>query len=119
MCRVTKEYLTDCSTQDEFSFSLCCEECGQTWRSSPIRFSKSGAIPATSGKRIVFETLYRQERETALSRAVKEATGVLNRCPICNRLVCDHCFMICDDLDMCCACAESLQEKGELVITDR
>ena len=36
-------------------------------------------------------------------------------CPICKRLVCDHCFLICDDLDMCVQCAEKLNEKGTVV----
>ena len=36
-------------------------------------------------------------------------------CPICKRLVCDHCFLICDDLDMCVQCATKLNEKGTVV----
>ena len=36
-------------------------------------------------------------------------------CPICKRLVCDHCFLICDDLDMCVQCAAKLNEKGTVV----
>ncbi len=115
MSQIAKELLLDCSTQDEFHFSLCCAECGKEWSSRPVRFSKSGVVPETRGKRIVFNTLYQRERENALTKAVSEATGVLNTCPICHRLVCDQCFMICDDLDMCRSCAELLQEKGEVV----
>lgn len=117
MPHIAKELLVDCSTRDEFHFSLCCAECGESWCSRPVRFSKSGVVPETSGKRIVFETLYQRERETALNRAVSEAGGALNQCPICHRLVCDRCFMICDDLDMCRSCAELLQEEGEFVIS--
>ena len=115
MHQIAKELLRDCSTRDEFHFSLTCAECGESWFSKPIRFSKSGMVPETKGKRIVFDTLYQRERENALTRAVSEAAGALNTCPICHRLVCDHCFMICDDLDMCRSCAELLQEKGECV----
>lgn len=115
MSHIAIERLLDCSTQDAFHFSLHCDECGEIWKSKPVRFSKAGIVPETPGKQIVFDTLYQRERENALNRAVSEAAGALNTCPICGRLVCDHCFMICDDLDMCRACADRLQEEGELV----
>jgi len=37
-------------------------------------------------------------------------------CPICIRLVCEHCSLVCDDPDMCSACAKRLHEEGEPVI---
>lgn len=117
MSHIAKELLLDCSTQDEFFFSLRCAECGEVWKSRPVRFSKSGVTPETRGKRVVFDTLYQREREAALGRAVSEAAGIFNTCPICRRLVCDHCFMICDDLDMCQSCADNLKEEGEFVLT--
>ncbi|MCI6126309.1 MAG: hypothetical protein MR738_09535 [Enterocloster clostridioformis] len=40
---------------------------------------------------------------------------VFNKCPICSRLVCDRCFLVCDELDMCVSCAHYLQEQGEPV----
>ena len=115
MSHIAKERLQDCATKDEFSFALCCAECGEVWKSRPVRFSRAGVVPETAGKQIVFETLYRREKEAAMERAVSEAAGAFNTCPICHRLVCDHCFLICDDLDMCLSCAERLQEAGELV----
>ena len=115
MSHIAKELLIDCSTQDAFSFSFRCAVCGEVWKSKPIRFSKSGIQPGTRGKQVVFDTLYQREKEAALRRAASEAAGAFNTCPICRRLVCDCCFMICDDLDMCQSCADSLQEKGELV----
>ena len=51
-----------------------------------------------------------------MERAVEEAANVFNQCPICKRLVCDYCFLICDDLDLCISCATRLQEKGEPVM---
>ncbi len=30
-------------------------------------------------------------------------------------MVCNDCFVVCDDLDMCCECAERLDEQGEIV----
>ena len=116
MPHIAKELLMDCSTRDEFHFSLCCAECGESWSSRPIRFSKSGIVPETKGKRVVFDALYQREREMALNRVASEATGILNKCPICRRWVCDHCFMICDDLDMCVQCAAELNENGMPVL---
>lgn len=116
MCKISKEILTDCSTPNEFCFSLRCAECGEEWKSTPVPFSKAGIIPESEGKKVIFETLYQQEKSAALFRAVAEATGVFNTCPICKELVCDHCFLICKDLDMCRSCAERLDEQGECVI---
>lgn len=48
-------------------------------------------------------------------RAVKEAEKVFNLCPICNRIVCDYCFLICDDIDLCSSCASRLKETGSPV----
>ena len=115
MSHITKELLQDCSTRDEFCFSLHCAECGEKWESTPIRFSKAGIKPETEGKRIVFDTLYQKEKIAARERAMNEASKMFSLCPICRRLVCDHCFMICEDLDMCQACAKSLEEEGECV----
>ena len=53
--------------------------------------------------------------ELAFQKAVNQAKEIFNICPICKRLVCDHCFLICDDLDMCVQCATKLNEKGTVV----
>lgn len=115
MSHITKELLQDCSTPDEFIFSMRCAECGGLWKSKPIRFSRAGVKPQTEGKRVIFETLYQREKAAALLRAVTEAQGAFSQCPICRRLVCDRCFMVCDELDMCVSCANRLQERGEPV----
>lgn len=39
----------------------------------------------------------------------------MNYCPVCKRLVCNQCFLICDDLDMCRQCAAALEQKGQPV----
>jgi len=116
MRHVTKEYLKDRSTADTFCFCMQCADCGKVWNSTPILFSKAGVKPATEGKQIIFDILYQKEKEDALNKAVEEAVGTFNRCPVCRRLVCDHCFLICDDIDMCGSCATRLQEQGEPVL---
>jgi hypothetical protein len=49
----------------------------------------------------------------ALEKAAAEAATFFNLCPHCGKMVCDDCFMICEDLDICRSCAESLKETGE------
>lgn len=115
MSLVGKDLLKDCSTQEEFRFSLRCAECGEVWESRPVRFSRAGVTPPSEGKRVIFDALYQREREMALQRAAEEAGKAFNQCPICRRLVCDRCFLVCDELDICAACARHLQEQGEPV----
>ena len=116
MRHITKELLKDCSTPVVFSFSMACRECGKEWNSTPVIFSKAGVEPETEGKKVIFDALYQREKEAALEKAVVEASNVFNQCPICKRLVCDYCFLICDDLDLCVDCSTRLQERGEPVL---
>lgn len=116
MKHIIKTNLTDCSDREKFCFSLVCKECGSEWRSTPIRFSKAGEIPQTEAKRIIAKALYQREHAQAMEYALNEAVQHFNICPLCHGLVCNYCFIICDDLDMCRSCSESLQEKGEAVM---
>ena len=115
MKRVVKEAMGDCSTVEEFRFFVRCQECGGIWHSSPIRFSKAGAEPEPEGMRTILRTLYEREREAAREKAAAEAAEFFNYCPVCGRLVCDRCFLICEDLDLCIACAKALQVRGDVV----
>ena len=49
MKRVMKEAMGDCSTTGEFRFLVRCQECGRTWHSSPVRFSKAGPDALRAG----------------------------------------------------------------------
>ena len=115
MKRVVKEAMGDCSTVEEFRFLVRCQECGGIWHSSLIRFSKAGAEPEPEGMRTILRTLYEREREAAREMAAAEAAEIFNYCPVCGRLVCDRCFLICEDLDLCIACAKTLQVRGNVV----
>ena len=85
MKRVMKEAMGDCSTTGEFRFLVRCQECGRTWHSSPVRFSKAGAEPETEGMRTIFHALYEQEREAAREKAAAEASEIFSRCPVCGK----------------------------------
>lgn len=116
MKQVIKEAMGDCSTIEEFRFLLRCQACGRTWHSSPVRFSKAGTKPETEGMRaVLFRALYERERAAAREKAAAEASELFSQCPVCGKLVCDHCFLICEDLDLCTACAEALQVRGDVV----
>ncbi len=116
MKQILKTHLVDRSDQGRFCFSLICKECGSEWKSTPIRFSKSGETPPTEAKRMIAEALYQREHVQAMERALCEAVQHFNLCPLCHGLVCNCCFVICDDLDMCRSCASALDEQGEVVM---
>lgn len=115
MKKVIREHLIDCSDTEKFVFNLICPECGKVWQSTPVSFSKAGEEPQTESKRIIFYLLYEREKQRAFEKAVEEAVHSFNVCPLCERLVCNGCFLICEEIDICFRCAEQLQEKGEQV----
>lgn len=106
------EYLEDCSTQKEFQYQIRCESCGKIWKSKSRLFSQACITPSTEGKRIIYQTLYQREKAEAFSLAAKEAKEVFSRCPICGHLVCDNCFLLCEEIEMCRDCAARLNETG-------
>ena len=108
--------LENLSTREVFLFRIACGTCGTPYGGKSVRFSKAGITPPTEGKRIIFEACYEQEFRDARQAAVREAAEHLNYCPICKRLVCNQCFLICEDLDMCRQCAAELQQKGQPVL---
>ena len=110
--------LENLSTREVFLFRITCAACGTPYGGKSVRFSKAGITPPTEGKRIIFDTLYEQEFRDARQAAVRDAAEHLNYCPICKRLVCNRCFLICDDLDMCKQCASQLEETGSPVLND-
>ncbi len=115
MRRIIKASMEDISSMERFQFSLRCAVCGSLWESQPVRFSKAGMQPEGEGKRVIFQALYQREREDAFERAATEAMEYFSLCPICKRLVCDRCFLLGEDIDLCTDCAAFLQERGEPV----
>ena len=105
--------IIDYSDEKSFCFGIVCAECGKIRKSPPVCFSKAGEIPQTESKKIIFKILYERERERALEKAVTEAANYFSLCPKCGKFVCDDCFLICEEFDVCRSCAEDLQEMGE------
>ena len=118
MKQLVEQLLENLSTREVFLFRITCSTCAAEYGGKPVRFSKAGITPPTEGKRIVFEACYEQELRSARLSAIRDAAEQLNYCPICKRLICNRCFLICDDLDMCKQCAARLEETGSPVLPD-
>ena len=118
MKKLIELMLENLSTRDVFLFRIACGFCGKEYGNKPVRFSKAEVIPQTPKKAALYEVLYAQELQTARLSAVRDAAEHLNYCPICKRLVCNRCFLICEDLDMCKQCASAMEEPGTPVVSD-
>lgn len=118
MKHLVEMILEDLSSRDVFLFRASCSECGKEYGNKAVHFSKAGIVPETKGKKIIYEAMREQEFNSARASAIRDAAEYLNYCPICKRLICDYCFLICDDLDMCKQCAAHLEETGSPVLND-
>lgn len=118
MKKLVDMMLEDLSDRNVFMFRIICGSCGTEYAGRAAQFSKADIVPPTQAKKIIYDALYEQEYRDARQTAVRDAAENLNYCPICRRLVCNRCFLICDDLDMCKGCATHLEETGSPVIPD-
>lgn len=112
MKSLVEKVIENISTREVFLFRITCANCGRGYSNKPVRFSKADVVPATQNKKIIYDALYEQELQAVRQLAIRVAEEQMNFCPICKRLVCNQCFLICDDLDMCRDCAITLEENG-------
>jgi len=95
---ITKKY-TEESEGGTYRFTFYCDICGHPWRSFPMKpvirqngLSKAGRV-------------WKDDHAKAFEHANIEAMNHFNRCPVCKRRVCDDCFRILEDMNMCKECA--------------
>ena len=69
-------------------------------------------------RQVLFDVLYEQEFRSARQGAIRSAAEQMNYCPVCRRLVCNACFLICEELDLCRDCADRLGLTGRSVRSD-
>ena len=112
MKKLVEAVLENRSSREVFLFRVTCGSCGTDYGNRPMRFSKAEIAPATKSEEIIYNALYEEELRTVRQSAICNIAEHMNYCPICKRLVCNQCFLICDDLDMCKQCAAKLQQKG-------
>jgi len=116
--KLVESILEDYSSKEVFLFRATCVSCGTEYASRPVLFSKFGVSPATQNKEIIYEAVFEQEHRAARQTAIRDVAEHMNYCPICKKLVCNRCFLICDDLDMCRRCALRLGETGRPVLPE-
>ena len=78
-------------------------------------FSKALQAAEHREKKELYDAIYQREKQRAMQAAGQEARERFSQCPICRRLVCDACFLICDEMDLCRECAGRMEESGEPV----
>ena len=115
MRKLVETVLENVSTREVFLFRVSCANCEAVYTNRPVRFSKAGVTPTEESKKIIYNALYEQEMNSARHSAIRSIAENLNYCPICKRLICNRCFLICDDLDMCIRCATDLKQLGRPV----
>ena len=117
MRKLVEAVLENRSSAEVFLFRVVCGSCGMEYGNRPIRFSKAETPPTTQSKKLFYDAIYEQELRAAKQVAIRNAAEQMNYCPICKRLVCNRCFLICEDLDMCSQCAAQLEQQGNPVLT--
>jgi len=116
MKQLIESVLEDLSSREVFLFRVLCACCSEAFGSKARRFTRAGVLTESKSKGILYDVLYEQEFQAARQAAIAEAAEQLNRCPVCSRLVCNGCFLICEELDLCVGCAELLGLAGVRVL---
>ena len=96
MLRPITRKMTDESNGSIYSFTFYCDICGKPFK-SPLYDSLTGDEQDVKTQEV--------EHNDAYERANNEVLKSFNRCPSCQRVVCDDCFSILDDIDVCKECS--------------
>ena len=102
---ITKKF-RDRSTDRFFKFSFYCDRCGAKWTSDPYFFEHGFSERLTEDEKKARDILYKVDHDAAFERANLEARLKFNHCDSCGRVVCDECFAIEEDEDLCKDCAK-------------
>jgi len=92
---ITKK-ISDESDSGIYRFTFYCDICGAPHQSVPYESETLNKIDPARRE---------AEHNAAYERANREIMNHFNRCPMCGRVVCDNCFRILDESDMCFECA--------------
>ena len=95
--------MTDELVGGEYSFTFYCDVCGKPHRSPAYQSMTLGGGDEKERK---------AEYEDAYALANREMLNKFSRCPVCQRVVCDECFDVFGDYDMCVECRQSGRHGG-------
>ena len=93
---VTKKF-TDESANGVYMFTFYCDICEKSYKS----------VPYQSETDLITTDTRELEHIAAYERANRDAIKNFNRCPVCDKIVCDVCFRFLHESDMCKVCANS------------
>ena len=109
---ITKNY-RDRSTDSFFKFSFHCDRCGKEWTSEEYPFVHGFGEKLSENEKRAKEILWRSDHDAAFERANLEARLRFNVCKTCMEAVCDECFAMEEDEEICINCAEEKNVNDE------
>ncbi len=105
MLKTITKKIRDRSTDRFFKFSFCCDRCEKEWTSEEYPFEHGFTDEMTDDERRAKEILWRIDHDAAFERANLEARLRFNYCTCCKGIVCDECFAMEEEDDLCHGCA--------------
>ncbi len=108
---VTKKF-EDGSTLEVFKFTFFCDLCGEAVKdiSYPYKPPFKPKLFLSGSERRARELIWQSDHASAYDRANQEVLLFFNRCPVCDRRVCDDCF---DDAEGLCHECRSKKDTQE------
>lgn len=100
---VTKK-ITDESQGGTYRFTFYCDICGNPWHNDPC---SSVTVSASVDEKACERA---RDRNDAYERANHEAIFHFNRCPVCKRWVCQDCFRLLPEGDICKECMDAREK---------
>ena len=94
---ITKR-VTDESVGDTYCFTFYCDLCGSAHGSNPYMSNLSDDTDLQKRE---------AEHDETFAWVNQEMKTRFNRCPVCERIVCDTCFRPGDKADLCKECADT------------
>lgn len=105
--------IRDCSDDKKIAFGFECESCGKLWEVISVPFTKKAD---NETEQVIRDAQYHREWVRIKADASKAFREHFSVCPICGKIVCDYCFVICDEIEMCSSCAKELGKQGTTVV---
>lgn len=106
MLKTITKRIRDKSTDRFFKFSFYCDRCGKEWTSEEYPFVHGFSEKLTDDEKRAKEILFRVDHDAAFERANLDARLRFNHCETCGSIVCDECFAMEEEEELCLDCAK-------------